>query len=337
MKKKIINTVKFVAFISIGLFLFWKVYKDQPVDDLIAAAKNVNYWWIALASVIGILSHVVRALRWEIILSSLGIKTYKDNLFYAVMVGYLANLAIPRMGEVSRSAVLKNYNKVPFTTGFGTIVTERIVDVVIMLGLTFFVVLFHKDIILEFLRNNPAVSDNVRNLLSYRNLIIISILGVGALAGYLFLLVRSKKSDNILTKIFSKLNTFKEGLFSIFKVKRPFLYLFYSLLIWFLYYLMMYVSFPAFSFTGANEFTASSILVVFLMGSYAMLAPVQGGIGAYHFMVISTLIIYGVEDADARLFALIVHGINTVVIMLVGFLSLAMLPIANRNRTFSEQ
>jgi hypothetical protein len=337
LKKKIVNTVKFVAFISIGLFLFWKVYKDQPVEDLIVAAKNVNYWWIALVSIIGISSHLVRALRWEIILSSMGIKTYKDNLFYAVMVGYLANLAIPRMGEVSRSAVLKKYNKVPFTTGFGTIVTERIVDVVIMLGLTFFVVLFHKDVILEFLRNNPAVSDNARNLLCTRNLVIMGVMGVLAIAGYLFLLARSKKSENILTKIFGKLNAFKEGLFSIFKVKRPVLYLFYSLLIWFLYYLMMYFSFPAFSFAGNIGFTANEILVVFLMGSYAMLAPVQGGIGAYHFMVISTLIIYGVDDADARLFALIVHGINTIVIMVVGFFSLAMLPIANRNRTFTEQ
>ena len=152
MKRKLFDAFKFLAFISIGIFLFWKVYKDQPIDELIESAQNVNYWWISLGLLIGILSHYIRALRWGIALDSMGISARKDNLFHSVMVGYLANLAIPRMGEVSRAAVLKKYNQVPFSAGFGTIVSERIIDLLFLGIATLYVLIFENDIIISFFK-----------------------------------------------------------------------------------------------------------------------------------------------------------------------------------------
>jgi len=329
-KQKLFNVLKFLAFISIGIYLFWKVYKDQPIDELIESAQHVNYWWIGLGLLIGILSHFIRALRWGIALDSMGISARRDNLFHSVMVGYLANLVIPRMGEVSRAAVLKKYNQVPFSSGFGTIVSERIIDLLLLGAATVYVVLFENNIILQFFQNNPAISENVQALLSARNLIIISIVVLVAIIGYLFLMFKKGTEHSLLSKISIKLQTFKEGLFSIFKLNKPLLYILYSILIWLCYYLMLYVSFPAFSFSETMDFGAGAILVVFVLGSYGMVAPVQGGIGAYHFMVISALIIYGLDDSNARLFALIVHVSQTIMLIVVGLISLSVLPLINR-------
>ncbi len=337
MKKKIVNTIKFILFIGIGIFLFWKVYKDQSIDDLINTSKNINYRWLVLAAIVSVGSHLIRALRWELALTSIGIKPSRSNLFHAVMIGYLANLAIPRLGEVSRSAVLKKYEKIPFTSGFGTIITERIVDVIIMLGITVLVIFYNDSFFSKFLTNNPSVSEKFQALFSTKNTIIVTLFFLITVGAYLLILKHSEKTQSQIKKIFEKITSFKEGLFSIFKIKHPFLYIVYSLLIWFMYFAVICLTFNAFVFVGGINLTLNQMLVVFLMGSYAMLAPVQGGIGAYHFMVIASLVIYGINDTDARLFALIAHGVSTIVVVVFGFVSLILLPVYNKNRVKNQK
>ena len=328
--KKILNIAKYLLFAVIGIFLFWKVYKDQPIDELLEAAKEINYWWILLTLVIGIFSHIARALRWEIALQSNDISARKDNLFYSVMVGYLANYALPRMGEITRAAVLKKYNGVSFTKGFGTIVTERIVDLIILLIFTFFIFIFQRDVITKFLLENPSVSENVKKIFSLNNILIVSISLTVIILAYFFFITKIKPNSKILGKIKEKLTSFKVSVFSIFKLKRPLLYVLYSILIWVLYYLSFYFAFPAFKFFDEIEIGHLIAFTVYVMASYGMVAPVQGGIGAYHFMVISTLIIYGVGTTDARLFALVVHGSQTILIIVTGFLSLIAMSFINK-------
>ncbi|HPW65543.1 MAG TPA: lysylphosphatidylglycerol synthase transmembrane domain-containing protein [Salinivirgaceae bacterium] len=336
MKKKIVNAFKFLLFIGIGIFLFWKLYKDQSIDDLIEASKNLNYYWLILAAIVSVGSHLVRAIRWELALTSIEMKARRSNLFHAVMVGYLVNLAIPRLGEVTRAAVLKKYEKISFTGGFGTIIAERIVDLIIIIGITVVVIFYNDNFFSKLLEDNPALSENIQNLLSVRNLIIFIALCVISVIGYLILLKYSKKAQNIIKKIFDKITTLKEGLLSIFKLKHPALFIFYSLLIWILYFIVMCLTFKAFSFTGDVLFTVNQMLVVFLIGSYGMLAPVQGGIGAYHFMVVAALTVYGIGSTDARFFALIAHAVSMVVVIVVGFISLVLLPISNRKKSISN-
>lgn len=337
MKKKLINTVKFFAFISLGIFLFWKVYQDQSFDTLYTAAKELDYGLIIFAMLISLISHIVRAMRWQIVLSSMQISTRLDNLFHAIMVGYLANMAIPRMGEVSRSAVIKKYEKIPFTTGFGTIVSERIVDVLIMLAITLFAIFFNDHFFDKFVESNPQVFINIKNLLSIEKLLITITLISVVLILYLILQKKSNNKTSILTKIFDKAVTFKQGMLSILKVHNPILYILYSILIWGLYFLTMIFTFKAFGSFDNMQLTINQMLVVFLMGSYAMLAPVQGGIGAYHFMVIASLVIYGVGNAEAQLFALIVHAVSSVVVVIIGFISLILLPLTNKNTKLEKQ
>lgn len=336
MKKKILNTLKFIIFIGIGVFLFWKVYKDQPIEDLVVSAKNTNYWWITLSIVVGIFSHIIRALRWDIALKSNKITARRDNLFYSVMIGYFANLAVPRMGEVTRAAVLKKYNNVPFSIGFGTIVTERLVDMLVLLCMTVLVILLQNNVLAEFIINNPSVSENLQNIFSVRNIIISGCTLIAAVLLYLAITSRDKKSNSLFGKIFGKLDSFKTALLSVFKLEKPALYIFYSILIWVLYFLGLYTACPAFDFFEVSSIGIMEALTVFVLASYGMVVPVQGGLGAYHFMVISTLIIYGVSDTDSRLFALIVHATQTLLSIVAGALSLVAIITVNKKRKKSN-
>ncbi|HON17733.1 MAG TPA: lysylphosphatidylglycerol synthase transmembrane domain-containing protein [Salinivirgaceae bacterium] len=325
MKRKLTQTFKFLFFISLGIFLFWKVYKDQPVEELIDAATKINYLWIFFAVIIGLLSHVIRAIRWAYIFESMEKPQKPSLLYHSVMIGYLANFAFPRMGELTRAAVVKKYGNVPFSTAFGTIITERIVDMVVLGALTVVGFLFQPQFFKTFISNNPGVSEKVAAIFTWQTLVIavFLILSAGIILGIVVKKIGVYKG--LMGKFFEKLKTLRDGLFSIMTLKRPTQYIILSLLIWGLYFLGMLIVKPAFASLGMNVLTTTQILAVFLMGSYAMLAPVQGGIGAYHFMVIVSLVIFGIDDATARLFALVVHGVNVVVIVLGGLISLIVL------------
>lgn len=325
MKKTLLQGAKLLFFIGLGVFLFWKVYKDQPLDELLEAAQRIEYGWLFLAAAISLLSHIVRAIRWKIVFQSINRPVDTPLLYHSVMIGYLANYALPRMGEVSRAAVLKKYKDIPFTVGFGTIITERIVDVIIMLLITLLGVFLQGDFFVRFINDNPAISDRVEEILSLSNILIMAFFTISGIVTLLLLTRNSKTYKGIVEKVVTKIRTFKEGLFSLFTLNQPFYYIGYSILIWVLYFLGMVATLPAFYPLGMDSVNIIQLFVVFIMGSYAMLAPIQGGIGAYHFMVIASLVIFGVDDATARLFALVIHGISTLVVLLGGLVSIALL------------
>lgn len=336
MKRRILKTLQFALFVGIGVFLFWKIYKDQPLDELLAAARQVDYAWVAAGLLIGVASHAARAARWGLALDAAGVKARPGNLFYMVMVNYLANYVFPRMGEVTRAAVLRKYEGAPFVVGLGTVVTERVVDFVILVLLTLWVVVSQSGFLADFLTHNPAVSDNLSALLTARNLALAAVAAALCAAAWL-LFRRLTGRGGLQGKVWAKAAAFKDGLVSIFKIRRWWLYILYSALTWGLYYLNMYVVFLAFGFTATVGIGWTAAMVVFVLSSYGNVAPVQGGIGAYHFMVIASLVIYGVSDTDARLFALVSHGATTLLVIALGCASLALLPLANRGRKIATQ
>ncbi|GAB4284753.1 MAG: lysylphosphatidylglycerol synthase transmembrane domain-containing protein [Marinilabiliales bacterium] len=328
LKKKIINVLKFVFFLAAGLFLFWIVYKDQDFEQLSKALKNIDYLWIIFGLILGIISHLIRAIRWQMLAHSLDYKPSFINSFLSVMVGYLVNLGIPRMGEVSRAAVIKRYEKIPFSQSFGTIVLERIIDLLILILLTAIVFIFRYDLFVDFLNNNPAVGEKFRNI-NFSNTFLILTGSFIVLGVFLMIVLRNQlRKTLVYQKTKDLLKKFIQGLKSVGSLKSLPLFLIYSFLIWLMYYLMLYICFDAFDFTSDLGLWAA--LVVFVFGSYGMVAPVQGGIGAWHFMVIGTLFLFGIQDADARVFALVVHGSQTLMLLVVGLLSLLALPIINK-------
>lgn len=330
MKKTIINAIKFLVFISLGIFIFWKVYEGQDVNEIISAMHKVDFTWVYVSILIGIFSHIARSARWVLLANSLGYKPKQVNSFFAVMITYFANLAFPRLGEVSRPAVLKRYEKIPLSTALGTIITERIIDVIILLIITFIGIALQFDVFNQFVTENPSVSNKLQGILDSRWIILIVFI-LGTLAFITFFTLRNRFNHiKFIKKINEKVDTLKEGLLSVRKVQNKFLFILYSVLIWVFYYLMIYVCFYSFDFM--DSFGPVEALALFILGSYGMVAPVQGGIGAYHFMIISGLMIYGVNESDAGLFALIVWSAQTLMIIGLGFISYLSLPFYNKYR-----
>lgn len=325
------QVVKFFLFFGISAFLFWLVYRDQDWSELEKALKeDVNYTWVGVAIVFGILSHVSRALRWQLMTRSMGYPLRFMNSFMGIMVGYFANIAIPRMGEFTRCGVVSRYEKIPFPNLLGTVVTERIIDMIILLVLTLIVIVSQFKKILLFLDVNKGIEEKVMSM-------VHSWWIWGALAGLLlatYLVWTIFKGTRFKERIRNFGLGLKEGLLTVKKVEHKWLFVFYSLFIWAMYFLMLYVCFFCFDFTSHLGWMVG--LTVFVLGSYGMVAPVQGGIGAWHFMVISALLLYlpdtpGIESMT-KTFALLTHGAMTLLYILLGVVCTIALPIYNSGK-----
>ena len=324
MKQNIVKTLKFLSFFLIGILIFWLVYKDQDIKRIEnILTHDVNYFWIMVSIVLGLLSHISRSIRWNLMIETLGRKPRLLNTFLAVMVGYLMNLALPRMGEISRCGVLSRYEKISFTKLVGTVVLERLIDVLMLLLLTVIVVITQFGQVLKFLSNNPEVKEKLDKVI-YSPVL----LGGVVLILLILWLVRNKIRESLLVKkVMGFVHKFIEGFRSIRNMKRKGTFIFHSVFIWLMYYLMFYCVFFSFGFT--SHIMPLAALTVFVLGSFGMVAPVQGGIGAWHFMVMEGLTLYGVGKADGKVFALLAHGSTTLLLIVLGLISLLVLPFVN--------
>jgi len=323
--------LKFLVFLCISLFLFWLVYRDQNWNDLRRALEEeVNYSWVAVVCVVGILSHVVRALRWQLLTLSMGCPIRLMNSFFGVMIGYFANLAIPRMGEFTRCGVVSKYEHVPFPKLLGTVVAERVIDMFFLLAYMLIVIVSQFREILFFLDTNKGVEERFVSLAHSWKIWMVIVVVPLAVYG-MWRLCRGTKLQQRLGVFLSGL---KEGILAIRKVKQMGLFVFYSVLIWGLYFLMFYFCFFCFEFTSRLGMMAG--MTAFVFGSFGMVAPVQGWIGAWHFMVISALMLYLPHTPEmesmAKAFAFLTHGIMTFVYIAVGIVCLIALPLYNTAR-----
>ncbi len=331
MKKTLSQGIKFLVFLSISIFLFWLIYKEQDVSEILGVLKNdVNYFWIFVSLLFGLLSHISRTIRWNMLIESLGKKPRFANTFLAVMVGYFANLALPRMGEISRCGIVNKYEGVSFSKLVGTVVLERALDVLMLLLLLLLVMVTQFDVLIDFIDRNPEVSSKLSAVFASSTTMYVVIV----IALVLFVFRKKFKHTVFYQKIRVTLGNFMDGFRTIRKLDNKLAFVLHTVFIWVMYYTMTYVCFFSFGFT--SNLPALAGLTVFVMGSFGMVAPVQGGIGAWHFMVIATLLIYLPDTPDvetlSRSFALIVHGSQTTMIIIVGALSVIALPIVNRRK-----
>jgi hypothetical protein len=324
MVKAISKGLRFLLFLSIGLIILWWLYRDQDPEKLTdILKKDVGYGWIFLSLIMGLLSHISRTIRWQMLIAPVEKRPGLLNTFLAVMIGYLANLVIPRMGEISKCAVLSRYEETSFSRLVGTVVTERVLDMIMLLLSLFLVIILQYSVFADIVKNKIQLS-RITYLFSswefYASMLLLATL---------IMLFRKKIVGG---KIFFKLKEwwakFKEGLFSYRNVKNKPMFFFHTVLIFVLYFLMIYVCFFGFPFT--RHLGPGAGLAVFVIGSFGMVAPVQGGIGPWHFLVISTLLFFGVENTQAAAFALLVHGALNGMIIVTGLLSLMAIPLVNK-------
>ena len=300
------------------------VYKGQDINQIRSILTNdVNYWWVAVSLFLGLLSHISRSIRWNLMIEPLGKKPKLMNTFLAVMVGYLMNLALPRMGEISRCGVLARYEKISFAKLVGTVVVERLIDMLILLILLFVVILTQFGQVLEFLRNNPKVNEKLQNVIYSPYLLF----GFLIFLGFLWLARHKIRESGLLKKIKELVYKFIEGFQSIRQIKNKGSFIFHSLFIWLLYYLMLYCIFFAFGFT--SQLGPMAGLTVFVLGSFGMVAPVQGGIGPYEFMIVEGLVLYGVQRTYGLAIALLAHFSTLIMLLVFGLIALIILPFIN--------
>lgn len=337
MKKILINVLKFVLPLSLGIFLIWLISKDltdEDINNIKESFRTADYKWVFLSLVFGFLSHFSRAMRWLILLEPLNYKPKLSTSFYTVMIGYLANLAFPRLGEVSRCGVMSRTENIPFTAAFGTVVAERIIDLIILLTFTFIVIAMQFELLGNFVETHFL--SKASGMLSDKQDQLPLIVGIGfaailvlGVAGYF---LRSKAKDAYL-KVKSILMGFAEGLVTVKNVKRKGAFIFHTIFIWFMYVMMCYVCFFAFPETSGLSFSA--VLSCFVFGSFGIVF-VQGGIGAYPVIIMMTLELYGISAVTGFAFGWLVWTAQTVLLLVAGFLSLILISATAKKNKSNE-
>ena len=351
MRKQLINLLKFVGFFSIGFLILFLVYRKQNtayiaqcqldgtpldqcslIDKVLSDLAGVNYFWIFTVLFAFFISNISRAVRWNMLIHPLNYKPRFANSFLSIVLGYFANLGLPRMGEIVRAGTLAKYEKIPMEKVMGTVVTDRIIDVIslaIVIGLAFF---FEYDTIYNFIlkNSNPDTIATINKVL-----VGLSITGVFFIA--LFFLVRKKiNQTTIYLKVKKIISGFWEGIKTVGSLKHPYIFLLHSINIWVMYFLMTYLCF--FAFSPTEHLTLSAALTVFTFGSLGIVIPSPGGLGTYHFLVIAALTLYGISGDNAFSFANIMFfSIQLGSIILFGILSLILLPVINKTPSSIEE
>lgn len=333
LRKRILSIVQVAFFLALGIALVWwmarKITPDQWTQ-IDASLKQARYWLLIPVFFVLIASHYLRALRWKILMEPLGYAPKSFNVFNAVMIGYLTNLAVPRLGEVLKCTVLARYEKVAPDKLVGTIVAERAVDVVCLLVTFLITVLLQVNIVGDYAATAlQKLAESSSGSFSWMRMSITLLLMVLALSG-LYWLLKTFKHVSFIQKTQTILKGVWSGLISIRYIKNRGLFILYSIGIWTMYWLGCRIGFYALqevSHLGVKE--AFSILS---FGSIGMLAPTQGGIGAYHYVVQQILMLYNISEGIAFAFGWILWIAQTIVLLIGGLFSFIVLPIYNRSK-----
>jgi len=320
-RKAFIKVLKTIIPLGLGLFLIWySLASATPLQraTLWENIVNVEPGWIILSLILGILSHLSRAYRWQIMLEPLGFHPTFANRFMAVMVAYLANLGIPRSGEVLRGATLTTYEKVPFEKAFGTIISERIADLIMLLLVVALALLFQSDDLLGYLE-----SKNINPLITVGVLAILLLL----LFGFFKVLQTSK--NTFIVKVRTFVSGLLEGMKSILKMKHKAAFIFHTVFIWVMYVLMFWVI--KFTVPELENASIGVILAAFVVGSFSISAT-NGGIGVYPVAIGALLMVFDISKASGEAFGWILWGAQTLLVIVLGALSFILLPIYNNRR-----
>ena len=289
---------------------------ENKAEYLLETWRSADKGWLIVMAVLSIVSHLLRAERWRMLLEPSGYKPRLSYSFLSLMVGYLVNLVIPRGGEVSRCYNLYKLERTPADISFGTVVVERIVDLVFLIALLALAFIVEWDKLLDFMQALPVGEGGYSSALIIIGLAVAGLVAAGFL-GY-WIVKRNEKLNAFIVRTWEG---FKGGFLSIFRLKNKGLFIFYSLVIWALYFLMSYTVILAFEET--EHLGLDAVLSMFAIGSIAMAVPLPGGTGSYHVLVPQGLVLlYSIPQADAVAFTFIFHGWQTAVMIAGGALSL---------------
>lgn len=319
--KKLLNLLKYSFLLLLSVFLMWYALKGIDFALVWKQLQHVNFFWISVSLVLAFVGFLSRAYRWKMQLEPLGYMVSLAETYHAMLVGYLANLVLPRAGEVIRCSILRKTSNVAVKASFGTVITERLLDMIMLLLLTGMAFLIEFDRIHAFfwsLFSDKVMAYGLKKEMLYRlGGLVVLVATIGVVLLYIF---REKIKQNALfLKIRVFLQGVAEGVFSVARLKNKGVFVAHTLFVWFTYFLTGYVGFLA--LPGTSGLSLGAALSVLVVGSLGMSAPVQGGIGVFHIMVRSTLLLYGLSKETGMAYALVTHTSQTLLVVLLGGIS----------------
>jgi uncharacterized protein (TIRG00374 family) len=336
MRKRLMAILQYFLFLGAGIFLVLWQLKDMTAaekSEFAGAFKFANYWLIIPIIVMSLLSHLVRAIRWKLLMEPLDFKPKLKNVFSVVMIGYLANSAIPRLGEILKCTFLAKYEKLNVGKLVGTIIIERTFDLVcflIFIGLT---ILIQIGLIGKYVQEKIIKMGQTAGIPLWANLLII----IGSIVILIvFIKMLFKKYPG--NKIISRINLFFKGIGAAFRTIKQFrkkrLFLFHTFLIWALYLLQVYIGFQAME--GTSHLDIKAAFAVLTLATLAMIAT-PGGIGSFPLFVMETLTIYGIAGPLGKAFGWLIWGVATGIIIIAGVACLIIIPYINRKKNEISQ
>ena len=325
-RKKIFKKALQIIFpLLLGIFILVWVYRDfnfQRVWEVLA--NGVDYRWMFVSLVFGVFANLFRGWRWKLALKPLGEYPKTAHCVYAIFISYASNLIIPRVGEVTRCGVLSKYDDVSFSKSLGTVVSERMVDTLCVGLITGLVLLSQMPVFATFFAETGTNVGRYAEVLTSGHF-YLAVLCVAAILVLLFFLVRNIA---LFAKLRGILHNVWQGIVALKDIRPIPLYIVYTLGIWVCYFLEFYLTFYAFEFS--THLGLSTGLVMFVVGTLAVIVPTPNGAGPWHFAVMTMMMLYGVGKEDAGIFALLVHGIQTFLLILLGIYGLSALPFTNK-------
>jgi uncharacterized membrane protein YbhN (UPF0104 family) len=335
--RHLLNFLKYTLLLSISVALMWYAIRGQDLSRIGHYIRTANYFWLVLSLIFSALGYFSRAYRWQMQLNASRTPAPFWKVYHAMMVGYLANLVLPRAGEVIRCSVLRRTSGVPVQVALGTVVTERVIDVVVLIGLLGATLLLDFNTFWAFFNNKllGGKADTIaRNPMP---LLIAGLIGLVLLAGVGYTLFRNLerlRQNALFNKGIIFIKGLLAGVFSVLKLENKSLFLFHTIFTWLVYYLMDYLAFYCFPETYGLGVKAA--LAVLTFGAFGMAAPVAGGIGPFHVLVQGILLAYGMSKETGIAYALVVHGAQTLLVVLMGGISFVAVAAADKGNVVDE-
>lgn len=320
MKQQISKWLSILLPVLLGVYLIYYSYHQftpEQIKEIEGYFKNADYTYIFIAGFIAVLGNASRAYRWKFSLEQMGYTSSFQNNFMAVNIGYLLNLTVPRSGEISRALVVKKYNGIPFDKGFGSIVAERIVDMVILLLFMLLAVTLQFDVAKAFILDKIPL----------KKLLILVI--VGLIAFVVLILIYMYSRSRLILSLKQKVSGLKEGIFSLVHMEKKWAYFFHTIFIWFSFIGMFYVT--IFAFPETSHLSIGAVVTSFVVGSIAI-AFTNSGFGSYPFLISKILLFYSISETVGNAFGWIVWTSQMLVLVLLGVLSFLFLPVFNRSK-----
>ena len=334
MNQRLKKTIQFFIFLLLGIVLLYFAFRDINVGKLVDSIVSANYFWISISLLCALIALISRAARWNMLIEPLGYKPALLNSLYSLILGYVANMAFPRIGELTRCGVLGKAEKIPVDSLIGTVILERVVDfltLVILLAITFFSKMkFFGNFFIEKIFN--PISEKVIS----STLLILVAVSIFITFIFLIYIFRNKLlKHNLFIKVIGLLKGMIEGLKSVFKMKNRFGFILHTVIIWSMYFLMSYLMF--FSIEATSNLLPVDGLFILVVGGIGMTAPVQGGFGAYHWIVSLALMLYGISQEDGLIYATISHESQALFMLILGAISFFMLFLGRRKLKLNDK